>query len=92
MKKIKIKKWLYQLDCYWATIPIKQQQSYTLLLFLVYLLLTVGIILTIKYDMEQVATVKLEPIENPIFQKRNSSSSFNRSLFSNLKIQYNERK
>jgi hypothetical protein len=46
-----IDKWFDRQDNSWRALPLYKQRRYTLCLFLVYLLLTAGVILKVCYDM-----------------------------------------
>lgn len=74
MKNIRenMNKWFEKLDCRWKDLPIGKQHQYTLFLFVGYILLTVGVIFKVWYDMGKLDNnIVIEHIENPVTNKRN---------------------
>jgi len=59
-----------KLDKRWRALPLRKQHRYILLLFLAYLVLTIGIIIKVGYDVKMSKKESfIEPIENPIIKK-----------------------
>ena len=95
MKKLEIVKddWFNKLDGRWQKLPLKKQHSYTLLFFLAYLLLTIGVILKVWYDTgKRYSGVAIEHIENPVIKKNGSGIISQDSLSNILKTKFYERK
>lgn len=62
-----------RLDNKWRRLPVHKQQRYMLLLFVVYLLLTITVIISIWYEMGTPKKGRsIEHIENPIIKKSTS--------------------
>jgi len=58
------------LDNRWRALPLRKQHRYILLLFMAYLVLTIGIIIKVGYDVKMSKKESsIEPIENPIIKK-----------------------
>lgn len=61
-----------RLDNRWRALPLRKQHRYILLLFMAYLVLTIGIIIKVGNDVKMSKKESsIEPIENPIIKKQN---------------------
>lgn len=70
----------------WQALPVGRQQKYILLLFIFYLLLSIGVILKVWYDLLQPCQrMTIEHIENPILPKKDSGTSVQDSISKILK-------
>lgn len=62
-----IERYFDRLDEKWQALPIKKQRLYILLFFILYALLSIGIIFKVSQDLKNnTKTVAIEHIENPI--------------------------
>ncbi len=69
MKKLRkqLEEHLDKLDEKWQALPIKKQRLYILLFFILYALLSIGIIFKVSRGLKNnTKTVTIEHIENPI--------------------------
>jgi hypothetical protein len=90
--RINIDKWFDKQDKSWRALPLNKQRRYTLYLFSVYLLLTIGVILKVCYDMAKSDNrMVIGHIENPA-GKKESPASKGDTLSTILKEKIYERK
>ena len=60
------------LDNRWRALPLRKQHRYILLLFMAYLMLTIGIIIKVGHDVKMSKKESsIESIDNPIIKKQN---------------------
>lgn len=70
-----IQRWLDRHDKSWRALSLERQRSYTLYLFLAYLLLTAVVILKVWYDMVKSDNrMAIEHIDNPVRKKESPPS------------------
>ena len=72
MKKLKenMDRYFNKLDECWKLLPVGKQHQYTLYFFVMYLLLTAGIIFKVWYDTSKSGNeMVIEHIENPVQEK-----------------------
>lgn len=72
MKKLKatIERYFNTLNQRWKSLPTQKQHRYTIYFFVLYLLLTVGVILKVWLDTKRTGnTMVIEHIENPVQKK-----------------------
>jgi hypothetical protein len=90
--RINVDKWFDKKDELWRALPLNKQRRYTLYLFSVYLLLTVGVILKVCYDMAKSDNrMVIGHIDNPV-RKKESPASKGDILSTILKEKIYERK
>ncbi|MBA5793477.1 nitrogen regulatory IIA protein [Flavobacterium sp. xlx-214] len=80
MKEIrtKVSQYFDQLNTHWKSLPIQKQQHYTLYIFIIYLILTAGLICKIWFDAGTYKEIALEQFENPIpIAIKNQSKAMN---------------
>lgn len=83
MKKLRVRlaAGLSKLGSRWQALPVKKQQKYILLLFIFYLLLSIGVILKVWYDLLQPdQRMTIEHIENPLLPKKGFGTSVQDSI------------
>jgi len=94
MKKLRkrLEEHLDKLDEKWRALPIKKQRLYILLFFILYALLSIGIIFKVSRDLKyNTKTVAIEHIENPIGND-NSKKRVRMDTLTTLKYNNDERK
>lgn len=94
MKKLRkrMEEHLDKLDEKWRALPIKKQRLYILLFFILYALLSIGIIFKVSRDLKNnTQTVAIEHIENPIGND-NSKKRVQVDTVTTLKYNNDERK
>lgn len=94
MKKLR-KRWeehLDKLDEKWQALPIKKQRLYILLFFILYALLSIGILFKVSRDLKSnTKSVAIEHIENPI-GNGNSKKRIQLDTITTIKYNNDERK
>ncbi len=83
MKKLRenINQYLDHLDKRWLSLPIHKQHLYTLYFFVFYLLLTVGVIAKVCYEVgRSESKMSIEHIENPVLKKNVKPASLQDTL------------
>jgi len=87
-----IERYLDRLDEKWQALPIKKQRLYILLFFILYALLSIGILFKVSRDLKNnTKTVAIEHIENPIGND-NSKKRVQVDTVTTLKYNNDERK
>lgn len=82
-----------KLDERWKTLPIGKQHRYTLYFFIVYLLLTAGVVFKVWYDAGKSGNgMVIEHIENPVLQKKELPERLQDTVSTILKNQIYERR
>lgn len=82
-----------KLDERWRVLPVGKQHKYTLYFFIVYLLLTAGVILKVWYDADKVDNnLVIEHIENPVLIKKENPEKLQDTLTTIFKNKFYERK
>jgi hypothetical protein len=73
--RINIDKWFDRQDKSWRALPLDKQRKYMLCLFLVYLLLTAGVILKVWYDVAKPDNrMVIGHIDSPVRKKESPAS------------------
>jgi hypothetical protein len=88
MKKIKknMDRYFEKLDERWRALPLRKQHQYTLYFFVVYLLLTAGVICKVGYDTSKSGNdMIIKHIENPVLKKSESPARLQDTLLTILK-------
>ncbi|HRQ18503.1 MAG TPA: nitrogen regulatory IIA protein [Agriterribacter sp.] len=84
--RVRLEAWLSKWGSRWQALPVGKQQKYILLLFIFYLLLSIGVILKVWYDLLQPGQrITMEHIENPLLLKKDSGTSVQDSISKILK-------
>ena len=85
-------KWFNKQEQRWQALTIKKQHQYTLCFFIVYLILTVGVIFEVWYNSgHSDPDMVIEPIENTLLKKKESPAALLDSLSIIKKNKTNER-
>ncbi len=88
-----IQRWFDKQDKNWRAFPLKKQRRYTLYFFLGYLLLTIGVVFQVWYQIaESENKMRIEHIENPALKKKESPSKLRDTMTTILNNQFYERK
>ncbi|MDX6182386.1 nitrogen regulatory IIA protein [Flavobacterium sp. Fl-77] len=88
MKKVRtnISEWFDKQDQRWRALTIAKQHQYTLYFFAGYLLLTIGVIFKVGFDIARSDNdIVIEPIKNPGLKKKESPTALQDSLITILK-------
>ncbi len=71
-----MKAWSEKLDGHWRAVPLRNQHRYTLLFFLGYLLLTIGVLLKVGFDTAAPSKeMPIQHIVNPVIQNKQSGAA-----------------
>lgn len=95
MKKLRVKMqtWFEKMDTLWLELPLDKQYRYTWYFFLIYLILTIGVVLKVWYDVgKSNSGITIHHIENPIVRKKESAISLQDSLLKIIKNKKHERR
>ena len=85
-------KWFNKQEQRWQALTIKKQHHYTLCFFIVYLILTVGVIFEVWYNTgKSDPQIVIEHIENTLLKKKESKAALRDSLSIIKKNKTNER-
>ena len=87
-----MEKWFNKLEQRWQSLAVKKQHQYTLCFFMVYLLLTVGVIFKVWYNSgKSDLDITIEPIEKTLLIKKESPAALQDRISKTIKNKTNER-
>lgn len=85
--------WCTKIDARWKALPLKKQYRYILYCFISYLILNIGVTLTVWFKMGKANNnLDVEHIENPVVKKNESTILLRDSLLLIIKNRRHERK
>ncbi|WP_026713756.1 nitrogen regulatory IIA protein [Flavobacterium daejeonense] len=91
--RVKIQTWFDKKDRLWRELPMDKQHEYTLYFFAAYLVLTIGVVVKVCYDVgKSNLGITINHIENPIVRKKESAISLQDSLLKIIKNKKHERR
>lgn len=95
MKKLRanMDNYFDKLDERWRLLSLRKQHQYMLYFFVGYLILTIGVVLKVWYDVGKSSRdLIINHIENPIVRKKESAVSLQDSLLKIIKNKKHERR
>jgi hypothetical protein len=84
--------WFDRLDERWQVLPVPKQHTYILCFFIVYLLLTVGVICKVGLDARYDNDIVIRHIENSTLKNKESPATIQDTLTTILKNKIYEEK
>lgn len=76
-----MEKWFNKLEQRWQALAVKKQHHYTLCFFMVYLIVTIGVIFEVWHNTGKSGpNMVITPIENTLLKKKESPAALPDSL------------